>query len=217
MLPLTTHSIIKLNEKIESAGSSAKVLTDPQGTTIEAQITFISISAQLEQMVQPGSQAKLFFTIQDSKADQFFTSVAKHPVNDAAPKSKEVLRAVFSERYNFSISPDTEFLQVKVMAAITEAGGESEQGSEKLIQAFKYRMHENYAKLYDQKPHMVQMNNNTCAIGLRVRWLHNADVLKLEEKQADLAKKVHLLDREKSQLDRIVKLHRSIQEELDRT
>jgi hypothetical protein len=35
------------------------------------------------------------------------------------------------------------------MAAISEKGGESDQGSEKLVQAFKYRLHENYAKLYD--------------------------------------------------------------------
>ena len=60
------------------------------------------------------------------------------------------------------------------------------------------------------------MNNNTCAIGLRIRWLHNADVMRLEEKQTDLAKKVHLLDKEKSQLERIIKMHKQLQEELDR-
>lgn len=84
-------------------------------------------------MVQPGTQAKLFFTIQDNKADQFFTSVAKHPVLDAGSKQKEILRAEFSEKYNFAISHETEFLQIKVMAAIAEKGIESEQGSEKLI------------------------------------------------------------------------------------
>jgi hypothetical protein len=54
------------------------------------------------------------------------------------------------------------------------------------------------------------MNNNTCAIGLRVRWLHNADVVRLEEKQADLSKKVKALERDKSQYDRIVKMHKQL-------
>lgn len=39
------------------------------------------------------------------------------------------------------------------------------------------------------------MNNNTCGIGLRVRWLHNADLLKLEEKQSDLAKKIREVEK----------------------
>jgi hypothetical protein len=64
------------------------------------------------------------------------------------------LRSEFSEKYNFSITNETEFLQIKVMAAIAEKGteiGSSELSatSERLIQAFKYRLHENYAKLYD--------------------------------------------------------------------
>jgi hypothetical protein len=42
---LKPSRIIKLNEKIESMGSIAKVLSDPQGTTVEAHITFVSISA----------------------------------------------------------------------------------------------------------------------------------------------------------------------------
>ena len=52
------------------------------------------------------------------------------------------------------------------------------------------------------------MNNNTCAIGLKVRWVHNPDIVRLEEKQGDLAKKVKTLEREKSQLERIIKMHR---------
>jgi hypothetical protein len=54
------------------------------------------------------------------------------------------------------------------------------------------------------------MNNNTCAIGLRIRWLHNADLIRLEEKQADLAKKIKALERDKSQYERIVKMHNQL-------
>jgi uncharacterized protein YlxW (UPF0749 family) len=60
------------------------------------------------------------------------------------------------------------------------------------------------------------MNNNTCAIGLRIRWLHNADLIRLEEKQADLAKKIKALERDKSQYERIVKMHKQLQQELDK-
>jgi len=81
---LNNFRIIHLNEKIEAGGPSAKVLSDPQGTTIELHINFVSINAQLEQMILPGTKAKLFFTIQDNKTDQFFTSVAKHPILGAS-------------------------------------------------------------------------------------------------------------------------------------
>jgi len=61
------------------------------------------------------------------------------------------------------------------------------------------------------------MNNNTCAIGLRIRWVHNADVLRLSEKQAELAQKFHKMNREKTQLEKIMKMHKEMQEEVDRT
>lgn len=90
----------------------------------------------------------------------------------------DLLRAEFSEKYSFVVTSDTDYLQIKAMAALDESGDHSER----LIQAFKYRLSDNYPKLYDQKHHMIQMNNNTCAIGLRIRWYHNADMLRLDEK-----------------------------------
>lgn len=166
-------------------------------------------------MVHPDSEPKLFFTIQDNKGDHFYTSIAKHPV--AETDGAKILKADFAEKYSFTVTPETEFLTVKVMAALIEKQEqEITTTSEKMIQAFKYRLPENYTKLFDQKHHAVQMNNNTCAIGLRIRWLHNADVIRLEEKQADLAKKIKALERDKSQYERIVKMHKQLQQELDK-
>lgn len=60
------------------------------------------------------------------------------------------------------------------------------------------------------------MNTNTCKIGISIRWLHNADMLKLQEKQAELNMKMKRVENEKRQLERITKLHKQAREELDK-
>lgn len=114
------------------------MISEPSGTTIEANVLFVAISSVLEQMVSDKSSAKLFFTIQDNTGDQFYTSVAKHPEPGSKQKPGDILQADFNESFIFTVTPQTEFLQIKVMAAIVEkqpthSGTDNATTSEKLI------------------------------------------------------------------------------------
>lgn len=59
------------------------------------------------------------------------------------------------------------------------------------------------------------MKCKTCVIGLRVRWLHNADMLKLQEKQADYAKKEKAHENRIKMQMNLKKLSSQAQERLD--
>lgn len=72
-------------------------------------------------------------------------------------KSNENFRVDFTEKYTFNVTPETELLSIKVFAAIVESveaddhtGEDIVTTSERLIQSFKYRLNENYSKLFDQ-------------------------------------------------------------------
>jgi hypothetical protein len=121
-------------------------------------ILSVEVNAQLEQQLAPNSRPKLFFTISDNSGDQFHTSIAKEPREALKSSAADGHRkkAEFWETYSFDVREETNLISIKVLAAIVEGvdadeatGEEITTSSERQIQAFKYRLNENYAKLFD--------------------------------------------------------------------
>ena len=87
------------------------------------------------------------------------------------------------------MNQSTEQLHIKVYAILApnQADGPAQQANPKgasermLVSLYHQLDYNNLVQLFDQNEHLITLKTNKCGVGMKLRWLHNADLLKMQQ------------------------------------
>ena len=107
---------------------------------------------------------------------------------DLVPIEKEYC-SKFSEKHTLQLLKEMDQVKIKVYATLTDTSGSGEP-SERLISCLLYKVGGGeLLDMFDQKPRAKRLGDSKCKVLFQVRWLHSADMQKLDQYKAELDKK----------------------------